>query len=493
MSESTAVEKSRRERVIRLPIGLLLSIGEEKPEGGPGRSIDYFRPKPGELGQYASAALKFGEVYGEKPDAIDDLYFLANAVPDVLDIRILAFSKLGIRGIGQTNFANITDADEFEERVWGSESFKDDFLFFPKDQKEVRAELRENWEGEPIQGTLTGRDDPRVKRLDAKVVASLEFCLPQVMGVGTVARISTSGRTSTRNLWKALWQEWITFGSLTGIPFRLSNRPRKKTYFNPEKKAMMPTTIRELVLDTPQTVKEIYDSIAQHREALGPAAADRDRMALEGQALMRRLALPPAPDDEKRTREEVDATPSDALLNRIAIVEQEVGIEAAHTVLRGVFGVESATELDPEKAERYWSILEASIDTEHVPAEDVVVFDDEGSGAGPDDGNAPDVVDESADAAAEAVAEDESSAPDDSLPGEPGDEDLMAAVDVACDLVIPKGTHKGKRLCDMLDHKTWIRYCLQNASVWADQPTFYAGLELVAREKMPELWAEVRG
>ena len=53
---------TERSRIARPPVGLLLSTGAPKPERGPGRPIDYIRPKEGTLGQFAEEAARWVHV-----------------------------------------------------------------------------------------------------------------------------------------------------------------------------------------------------------------------------------------------------------------------------------------------------------------------------------------------------------------------------------------------------------------------------------------------
>lgn len=491
---SQALDKPRP-RNIRLPVGLLLSIGAEKPERGPGRAIDHFRPKEGQLAQYAAEAAMFTEHYGEAPKELRDVYFLSNDVQAVLDIRLLAFSTSGIRGVGDTNFATLTDETEFEERVFGSRAFRDGFTFFPKDVGEVRPELRETWEGEPVYGELDGPNDPRVKKLEVKVVTSLEFCLPEIMGLGKVARISTSGRASTRNLYKALWTEWGMFGGhLEGIPFRLALRPRSTQRFVKDEKKYVQTNVYELVLDTPHTVAELRDALQQHRQAFG--LPERSRMAIEGRAFREALALPPGREEEE-TREEPEAEVPSWLLNKIAAMEAELPEDSVRAMLIGVFGVETSGDLDPEQAERYWKMLEAALPAEPVEGE---IVDENGeqdggreSGPGHDappesgDGSGPSESRQPQDLATDVPA---APTPDD-LPGEPPVEPLPALdVEAAGEMLVPIGDgHKhGKRLKDM--PANWVEFAVRPSSgrYFEPYPEFKQALEVWAREKHPAVW-----
>lgn len=495
-----------RKRNIRLPVGLLLSIGSEKPERGPGRAIDHFRPKEGQLAQYAAEARLFTEHYGAAPKELRDVFFLANEVPAVLDIRLLAFSQSGIRGVGDTNFAEIRDEAEFEDRVFGSRAFHDGFTFFPKDISEVRPEQRDSWEGEPVYGQLDGRTDPRVEKLQIKAVTSLEFCLPEIMGLGKVARISTSGRASTRNLYKALWTEWEMFGGhLHGIPFRLSLRPRSTQRFEKTEKKYVQTTVYELVLDTPHTVAELRGMLEEHRRGFG--LPDRQRLALEGRAMQQALALPPGRDEEEDTRDEPVAETPSWLLNKIAHLEAELPEDARKAMLLGVFGVEESAALDPEQAERYWQILEAALPAEAVEGE---VLDENGDTA---TGTAAGVAEEAAaatdarpsaepgagsgpsDLTAGAGLGDEAPAPPapGDLPGEPPVDVASPpalSVEAAGSMKVPigEGAKSGKLLSEMAEN--WIEFALRDSSAryFEAFPDFYAALQVWAREKHPDLW-----
>lgn len=487
-----------RKRSVRLPVGLLLSIGAEKPERGPGRAIDHFRPKEGQLAQYATEAAMFTEHYGDDPKELRDVYFLANDVSAVLDIRLLAFSQSGIRGVGDTNYAEIRDEDDFEDRVFGNRAFVDGFTFFPKDVSEVRPELRESWEGEPVHGQLDGRSDARVEKLQIKVVTSLEFCLPEIMGLGKVARISTSGRASTRNIWKALWSEWEMFGGqLSGIPFRLSIRPRPTQRWEAKDKRYVATTVYELVLDTPHTVAQLRTMIEEHRAAFG--LPDRERLAIEGRALKQALALPPGRDEEETREEPVAETPS-WLLNKIAALEAELPEDARKAMLLGVFGVEDSADLDPEQAERYWQILEAALPAEEVEGE-VVNGDHETATdetAAVEEPAEPSVVEPEAGSgpsdttAAAGLGDHAPAAPaSGDLPGEPiaaGSSEEEIAEAGAMLVPIGEGAKQGKRLEEMAEN--WIEFALRSSSAryFDAYPGFYAALELWAREQFPAIW-----
>lgn len=365
---STALEK-HRPAITKPPVGLMLSIGEPKKPNAPGRPIDHFRPKEGELAQFADAAARFTEVYGETPQTIDDVYFLSNEIDDVLDIRLRAWGAGTPKIVGLTNYATLPK-DEFQERAY---AFDDEILYFPRTLSEVPKDRRDTWQGEPIRGKLEGPDDPRIPRFQINLEATLSICLPQVMGVGTVATLTTKGRVSTRNLYTSVRDQYAFFqGQLVGPPFRLSVRPKKSRYFNSEKREYLTTTFYEIVLDTALNISEIYEAIRERRVALGGGSAQAQLPAgrvpspdeAERAAIEAALRSPAPPDEEIQIRDEpVVDRPSDATLNRIAQLERDVGVEGASVVLRGVFGVDSAEELNAEDAARYEELLARSIPT----------------------------------------------------------------------------------------------------------------------------------
>jgi hypothetical protein len=398
----SAIEK-REERapVMRPPIGLLISIGDITQSKG-GRDIptriDHFRAKPGQLAQYAGAALKFDEVYGDEPKQIDDLFFLSNNIADVLDIRLRAWGTSGIRIAGQTNYATLPP-EEWEQRAF---AFDDEVVFFPIDASEVRKEDREAWDGEPIYDQLRGPDDPRIAKLSISVECTLSFCLPEVMGFGTVAQITTKGRRSMRNLHTSVVSQHTFFqGQLVGIPFRLSVRPARTRYFDREKRKYVATEFFELVLDTALTVAQMFERVRERREALGVPLDQRQigpGTTAEAELLARAITAGGA-EEEVHVRDEPTQgdRPTDDQLNRIAMLEQELG-GASEPYLVGAFNVERADALTREQADQYEAGLQRLAD------------------AAAEDGGEPEIVEE--------PDEDESpfQIPDGATDPEPGDQ-----------------------------------------------------------------------
>lgn len=361
------------------PTGLLLSIGDTESKGGREipKKIDHFRPKEGQLEQYAAAAAKFTDVYGEEPKELDDVYFLSNEVEAVLEIRLMAWGESGVRLRGDTNYAELPK-NEWEDAAF---AYDDKITFYPLKVDEVPKSMKETWAGEPVRDRLRGPSDPRIEKYSIAVEATLSFLLPKVMGVGTVAKITTKSKRSMRNLHSSIVDQHAFLGGrLVGPPFRLSVRPAKNRRFDKKKREYTANYFYELVLTSALTVDEIYEVVEQRRKALGDGAVG----PVEARAFTQALALPVA-SELSQTREEPEAEdgrPDDATLNRLARLEEIVGPDAAAVTLRGVFGVDSAVELDQEAAVQYERILIRSL----PEAEDVVgdiVDDDIPFGEGP--------------------------------------------------------------------------------------------------------------
>lgn len=251
---------------LRPSVGLLLSIGlpPDDARNYP-KKLDHLRAKPGQLGQYEQAARKFHEVYGPEPKIIDDVYFLSNAIGDVLDVRRKVWGQSGLKAMSITNFATY-HPDDFRERI---DAWDDELITFPDTQKD------------PGRYQLQGPDDPVIAKTKMKVYATLRVALPRVTGIGTVVEISTTGRRSTDNLYASLvYAHGIVRGNLIGVQFRLSVRPARMRYWDAKESKRKSTDFFELVLDTPLTMAEMFEQVSARRDATELEAAPR-------------LALPP--------------------------------------------------------------------------------------------------------------------------------------------------------------------------------------------------------
>lgn len=372
---------------IRLPIGLAVSTGAPKPERGPGRPINHFRFKEGDLEQYAAAAAKAMEVYGAEPKELDDVLLFSNDVHDVLDIRIKAWGSSGARIIGKTNFAALADKDAYLHAI---DAWDDEILFYPLDAAEVEKargkEAADAWRGEPLESKLTGPDDPRIKRFEMSVEATFRFGLPRVLGLGKVVLYGTKSARNRDNLRDALWFSHEAFrGQMIGIHFRLAVRPRKTRYFDEKKKARITGSGYEVVLDTPWTLAEAMQAMVEMRESLGSGqrleltagdgffADDERRAQIEEEAriLSAGRELPQPTDEDVRTREEPSAIErlDDAQLNRLANLSRQYDGDLS-VYLLGAFGVSSLEELTPGQADQAELAIGRLIDASSERIED---------------------------------------------------------------------------------------------------------------------------
>ena len=114
-----------------------------------------------------------------EPRRINDVYFMADTPEQVLDIRLLAFSKSGLRLRGHTNYAAIEDKDEFRERAY---AYDDKVTYYPRKVTDVPQRLRDTWQGEPIPGQLEGPGDKRIAQFDIRLMCSLTtaVCTPGI-------------------------------------------------------------------------------------------------------------------------------------------------------------------------------------------------------------------------------------------------------------------------------------------------------------------------
>lgn len=225
--------------------------------------------------------------------------------------------------------------------------------------------------------------------------------------------------------------------------------------------------------------------------------------------------------EEQHVRTEALAGPSEAQLNRLARLEERSG-DGYKMVLRGVYGVEMASELDADAATKYEAQLEMALppedpdpDSDRPAPPDGESVDE--SAVGPDsaedpiggvtsqepsDGPGATSEGEPADATGGDAGEEAASSSAE-LPDEPAPEDEDEVVEaevveeiaperlieLAAETLIPLGTYKGKKLGEI--HDGWIDYALNNTSRLPE--AFVEALELFARERKPAIWTAVRG
>ena len=210
------------------------------------------------------------------------------------------------------------------------------------------------------------------------------------------------------------------------------------------------------------------------------------------------------PGEEQAIRQEPIASVSEAQLNRIVRLQERIG-EGHLTVLRGVFGVEMASELSADAAGQYEAMLEQAALPEEPAAEPLaadVADEDEPGGSGPTDQEkrdsssaaGPDSGEPAVDPqAAELPLEDEP-APDEVVDGEVVEEaansdDDPDLVRIAGTTEIPIGSYKGTALNAI--HDSWLEWAL-------DRPDrlpgpFNEAVELFVRNEKPDIWQAKRG
>jgi hypothetical protein len=266
-------------RVIRPQVGLMLSIGEAPTSGrNYPKKLDYFRPKLGALGQYAEAAEKFREAFGDQPRSVEIL-LVSNEMADVFDVRFKVWGQSGLKAVGKTNLATLSP-EAFGDRLY---AYEDELTTFP--------------DKEPEPGTyqLTGPDDPAISKLGGKVYGTFRFAIPAVTSLTTLAEISTTSKRSIQNIHSGLrLAQKITEGQLVGIPFLLRVRPARARFWDEKKKKRSTTEFYELIVEPRHSLLELYAAVEERRRALASGAP--------------RLELPPVRhDDAERDRELAEA------------------------------------------------------------------------------------------------------------------------------------------------------------------------------------------
>jgi Recombination directionality factor-like len=294
----------REERSLRPPIGLLVSTGDLVPTRD-GKSmrpaqLGHFRFKPGRDGQYADAVAKAYEVYHEQPTELSDVLLLSRSPGDVLDIRVKAWAKSGLKIVGRTNYAALP-RDEYARRV---DAWDDDVLYRPRELKEVPKALRDSWQGEPIPAKLEGPGDPRIARFEMHVEATFRFTLPRVMGMGEVALYSTRSRHNRDQLFYGVSDAFAWFsGDPRGVPFTFKIRRRRTSYFDKGDRAYKPSETYEVVFSSPWTWAEAIEQIREQRAVLGSGAVEAPLALPSGEPAVPELF---AENDQRRADDITD-------------------------------------------------------------------------------------------------------------------------------------------------------------------------------------------
>jgi hypothetical protein len=205
---TTAMPPGARAVGVRVKPALRLAIGYRDPQkrGAPTK-VDYFIPKEGAEGEFARAAAKFREVYGEKPKAVE--IRLPGEFGDALDIRYKAFAGAsGDEGgvmvaKGDTNFA-------LYDYVGGP----DTLTIWRQDGtvEEVASAGLDALTGEPL--------DEVARDLQLGLYTTFRFGIPNVLGYGSHCEITSKGKATTDTLWFKLRGFYGTFGYRTSFVVR---------------------------------------------------------------------------------------------------------------------------------------------------------------------------------------------------------------------------------------------------------------------------------
>jgi len=268
---------------------LRLALGYKDPakKGAPVKT-DYFVAKEGRDGEYAAAARKFREVYGEKPREIDIM--LPTSIGQALDVRYRAFKGNPadddggvLVAVGNTNFA-----------LLGVRGGPDTLTVFEQD-------------GEVHDIDIYGEDDPAAVALGVALYTTIRFSIPSVLGAGGVCEITSKGKKTTDNLFERLVTLYGWFGVKTPFAVRptLVLRHASGRPVVTDKKTGETRRIRSnffaLDIRVRETLDEMVGRLAEQAALLpagGPAAAlygaRPDRPAIE--AVARELTAASSPD-----------------------------------------------------------------------------------------------------------------------------------------------------------------------------------------------------
>lgn len=195
---------ARQLGVRNLP-SLRLAIGFRDPaKRGAPTKVDHFIAKDGQEGEFARAAAKFRQVYGEKPKFCD--IRLMGSIDQSLDISYKAFrgggDPDGDGGVmiakGHTNFAvSPWTGGPDTLTVWNQDGTVE----------QVETAGLDALTGEPL--------DEIAKDLGLALYTTFRFGLPKVLGYGSFCEITSKGKTTTDQIWTKLQGWYGTFGDKT--------------------------------------------------------------------------------------------------------------------------------------------------------------------------------------------------------------------------------------------------------------------------------------
>jgi hypothetical protein len=250
---------------------LRLALGYKDPakKGAPVKT-DYFVAKEGRDGEYAAAARKFTQVYGDKPRAIDIM--LPISIGQALDVRYRAFKGNptdddgGVMvAVGNTNWALV-----------GVRGGPDTLTVFDQD-------------GTVRDVDITGEDDPICKELGVALYTTFKFSIPTVLGAAGVCEITSKGRKTTDNLFERLVTLYSWFGANAPFAIRPKLVLRPATGRPVVKGKRIKSSFYALDIYVPESLDEMADRLRGFRAELpggSPTAAlyGSDRPAIEAAA-----------------------------------------------------------------------------------------------------------------------------------------------------------------------------------------------------------------
>lgn len=271
---------------VRVKPALRLAIGFRNPQkrGAPTK-VDYFIPKEGAEGEFARAAAKFRDVYGDHPKAVE--IRLPGEFGDALDIRYKAFAGAsGDEGgvmvaKGDTNFA-------LYDYVGGP----DTLTIWRQDGtvEEVATAGLDAVTGAPL--------DDIARDLQLGLYTTFRFGIPNVLGYGSHCEITSKGKATTDTLWFKLRGFYGTFGMRTSFVVRptlvvkpASARPVVRKQGEPPKR--IKTRIYVLDIVPTETEDEMIARFREHRELTAQAAESLYGPAAAGSVLSEPRALEP--------------------------------------------------------------------------------------------------------------------------------------------------------------------------------------------------------
>ncbi len=431
---TTSMPAGARAIGVRVKPALKLAIGFRDPQkrGAPTK-VDYFIAKEGQEGEFARAAAKFREVYGDRPKAVE--IRLPGEFGDALDIRYKAFAgATGDEGgvmvaKGDTNFA-------LYDYVGGP----DTLTIWRQDGtvEEVETLGLNALTGEPL--------DDVAAHLQLGLYTTFRFGIPNVLGYGSHCEITSKGKATTDTLWLKLRGFYGTFGQRTSFVVRptlvvkpSSARPVVQKRGEDPKRIKTRIYVLDVILT--DTEDEMVTRLREHHE-LTAKAAD----SLYGTAAVE-PAVPPArslePGAVTIQGPEASAAPAGTRAAPSARAEERGAAEETGQEVSG-----SGTRPPvPEPSAPLSLVDDAEADSlalEEFEGEDAL-----------------------------ALTEEEAAA----LPG-------------VMDVKIPMGSYQGMPLAKLLAYgasaKEWVGYGL--AKEWPNDPGFHGALVVFAKAHAPDIY-----